>query len=91
MRWLKKREIVIYYILYKKFRNNPFNIGEALVLLMPYFSKKVIRNIIKYFIKIGLLIKLSETEYKLIPLEEYLNDISFKYLKRRSTLRHKIQ
>ncbi|BFH74345.1 hypothetical protein SJAV_22890 [Sulfurisphaera javensis] len=91
MRWLKKREIVIYYLLYKKFKYNEFNIGLAIDLLSPYFSKKTIKNTIKYMTKIGIINKLNETEYRLIPFEDYLSTISFQYLKRRATLRRKIQ
>lgn len=91
MRWLKKREAVIYFLLLKKFGNNEFNIGEAIDLLSPYFSKKVILNTIRYFYNTGILIKTKELYYRAIPWEEYMLDVSFKYLRRRATLRRKIR
>ncbi|WP_184650928.1 MULTISPECIES: hypothetical protein [Sulfurisphaera] len=91
MRWLKKREIVIYYLLYRKFRNDKFNIGLALDTLSPYFSKKVIKNTLKYMVKLGLIVKVNELEYRLISFDEYLSIVSYEYLKRRLTLHHKTQ
>ena len=91
MRWLKKREVVIYFMLQKKFGTNEFNVGEALEYLSPYFSKKVSLNVIRYFYNTGILIKTGELRYKLIPWDEYMLDVSFKYLRRRATLHHKIQ
>ena len=91
MRWLKKREIVIYYLIRRKFKDDKFNIGEVFDLLSPYFSKKVIKNTFSYLVKIGLIVKLDKMEYRAIPFEEYLNDISLKYLKRRLILRRKTQ
>ncbi|BCU71135.1 hypothetical protein [Stygiolobus caldivivus] len=91
MRWLKKREVVIYFLLQKKFGTNEFNVGEALEYLSPYFSKKVSLNVIRYFYNTGILIKTGELRYKLIPWDEYMLDVSFKYLRRRATLHHKIR
>jgi len=89
MRWLKKREIVIYYLIRRKFKDNKFNIGEVFDLLSPYFSKKVIKNSFSYLVKIGLIVKLNKMEYRAIPFEEYLNVVSLKYLKRRLILRRR--
>lgn len=91
MRWLKKREVVIYYLLEKKFGVNEFNLGEAIDYLSPYFSKKVTINVIRYFYKTGILVKTGELRYRVIPWEEYMLDVSFKYLRRRATLRRKIR
>jgi len=91
MRWLKKREIIIYYLLYKKFKDNKFNVGEVFDLLLPYFSKKVIKNTFSYLVKTGLIIKVNKMEYRVISFDEYFNEIALKYLKRRSTLRRKTQ
>lgn len=91
MRWLKKREIVIYYLLYRKFKQEKFNIGLAFDVLSPYFSKKVIKNSIKYMSRLGLIIKINETEYRLLPFEEYLSTISYQYIRRRLTLRRRTQ
>ncbi|MFP3217372.1 MAG: hypothetical protein RXQ99_02065 [Acidianus sp.] len=91
MRWLKKREIVIYFLLYRKFGYNVFNLGEALDVLKPFFSKKVSLSAIKYMQKIGLINKVDFLEYRLSNFDEYIYLMSIDYLKRRATLRHKIQ
>jgi hypothetical protein len=91
MRWLKKREIVIYFLLYRKFGYNVFNLGEALDVLKPFFSKKVSLSAIKYMQKIGLINKVDLLEYRLSNFDEYIYLMSIDYLKRRATLRHKIQ
>ncbi|ARM76583.1 hypothetical protein B6F84_11510 [Acidianus manzaensis] len=86
MRWLKKREVVIYFLLYRKFQYNDFNLGEALDTLSPYFSKKVSLNSIKYLTKIGLINKIRPLEYKLSNFEDYIYLISYPYLKRRARI-----
>ncbi|MBW9140389.1 MAG: hypothetical protein K1T65_01515 [Candidatus Aramenus sp.] len=89
MRWLKKREVVVYYLLYRKFRFDKFNVGEALDTLKPYFSKKVSLSVIKYLSKKGLVNSLGNSEYSLVPFEEFLYLTSYEYIKRRSTLRRR--
>lgn len=91
MRWLKKREIVIYFLLYKKFRYENFNLGEALDTLSPYFSKKVSLNSIKFLAKIGLITKLDYFTYKLNRFDDYIYLISYSYLKRRSRIRRNLR
>ncbi|WP_345725206.1 hypothetical protein [Saccharolobus caldissimus] len=92
MRWLKKREVIIYFLLFKKFNYNKFNIGEAFDVLKPYFSKKVSYHSISYMSKIGLITKLNELEYRLNPFDDFiLTFLAKSYLERRATLRHKIQ
>ncbi|MCH1771358.1 MULTISPECIES: hypothetical protein [Metallosphaera] len=90
MRWLKKRDAVIYFLLWKKFRNTGFTLLEAYSYLDPYFSKKITKSTIRYMSRVGLLIT-KENQMYLLPLEEYLELISLPYLKRRATLRHRIQ
>ncbi len=89
MRWLKKREVVVYFLLYRKFKFDKFNIGEALDVLSPYFSKKVSLSVIKYLSKKGLINSLGNLEYNLVPFEEFLYLTSYEYIKRRSTLRRR--
>ncbi|TRM97639.1 hypothetical protein DJ527_11790 [Sulfolobus sp. F1] len=92
MRWLKKREVIIYFLLFKKFKYDKFNLGEALDVLKPYFSKKVSYNSISYMSKIGLITKLGSLEYKLNPFEDFvLIFLGKSYLDRRLTLRRKTQ
>ncbi|MCH4815090.1 MAG: hypothetical protein QXY87_04695 [Saccharolobus sp.] len=92
MRWLKKREVIIYFLLFKKFRYEKFNIGDAFSVLGPYFSKKVTYNSISYMTKIGLITKLSNVEYRLNPFDDFvLSFLAKPYLERRVTLRRRIQ
>ncbi|AWR97813.1 hypothetical protein DFR86_09825 [Acidianus sulfidivorans JP7] len=90
MRWLKKREVVIYFLLHKKFGSNTFNLGEALDVLSPYFSKKVSISSIKYLTKLGLIYKLDPLTYRLLNFEEYIYLVSFPYLKRRAKIRQRL-
>ncbi|WP_338601729.1 hypothetical protein V6M85_00670 [Sulfolobus tengchongensis] len=92
MRWLKKREVIIYFLLFKKFRYEKFNIGDAFYVLKPYFSKKVSYSSIKYMSKIGLITKLNSVEYRLNPFEDFvLTFLAKAYLERRSILRRRIR
>ncbi|MCG3108803.1 hypothetical protein L3N51_01091 [Metallosphaera sp. J1] len=90
MKWLKKRDAVIYFLLWKKFRDTGFTLFEAYSHLDPYFSKKITKSTIRYMLRAGLLINKDDRMY-LLPLEEYLELISLPYLKRRASLRHRIQ
>lgn len=92
MRWLKKREVIIYFLLYAKFRYDDFDLGEAFKVLTPYFSKKVIRNSIKYMSKIGLITQIGPMKYRLYSFEDFiLTYVGYQYLKRRVTVHHKVQ
>ncbi|BBG23875.1 hypothetical protein [Sulfuracidifex tepidarius] len=92
MRWLKKREIVAYYLLFSRFRLQDFSFIEAMTILYPYFSKKVSRNIILYLRKIGLIQPTRGSLYRLVDFGEFvLLDVGYDYLKRRSTLRRRTQ
>ncbi|AWR99949.1 hypothetical protein [Metallosphaera hakonensis] len=90
MKWLKKRDAVIYFLLWKKFKETGFTLYEAYSYLDPYFSKKITKSTIRYMSRAGLAVN-KEGKYFLIPLEEYLWVLSLPYLKRRATLRHRIQ
>ncbi len=91
MRWLKKREIIAYYLLFSRFSLCEFSLADAIAVLYPYFSKKVALGILRYLTKIGL-IQRSSSSYKLTDLRDFvLFDVGYDYLKRRSTLRHKTQ
>ncbi|BDC19932.1 hypothetical protein HS5_28220 [Acidianus sp. HS-5] len=91
MRWLKKREVIIYFLLYRKFGYNNFNLSEALDILKPFFSKKVSLSAIRYMQKIGLINNINFLEYRLSNFDDYVYLMSIDYLKRRTILHHKIQ
>ncbi|WFO75769.1 hypothetical protein J4526_02590 [Desulfurococcaceae archaeon MEX13E-LK6-19] len=59
-RWIKKREFMVYYFIYKTIGcNKSVNIGELLDLITSTFgfNRKTSLNIIKHLIRIGLLKK----------------------------------
>ena len=92
MKWLKKREIAMIYLLNNKFGERPFTYFEALALLERFFGRKVARNRIKYFIKTGIIHKISENELRVMPLTEVIEGIVLSYLVKRSLrLRHRTQ
>ncbi len=80
---IKKRELAAYFILYKSFGEETFNVGEALDVLSSCFSKKISLNIIKRLCKIGLIIKVSHNTYKVGNLEKWIESIIEGYLKNR--------
>ena len=92
MKWLKKREIAMIYLLNNKFGERSFTYFEALALLEKFFGRKVARNRIKYFIKTGIIHKISENELRVMPLTEVIEGVVLSYLiKRSQRLRRKTQ
>lgn len=88
MRWPKKREIVIYYLLWRKFKEREFTSLEAYACLEPYFSKKVAKSSLRYLSRVGLLVN-REGKMTALPLGEFLSQVSYPYLLRRATLRRR--
>ncbi len=84
-RWLKKREFLAYYLLYKVYGSRNFNIGEASDLLIREFccSRKVAYSIIKRLYKIGFLIKVDKAIYKCRDLYEILDNYLLIYIFKR--------
>jgi len=91
LRWIKKREAVIYYLLYFKFGTDQFNVGEALTILSPYFPKRIVMQSITFLSKRGLITRLSHTNFRLVSFEEFMGIEMRSYLDRRATLRRKSQ
>ncbi|MUN28005.1 hypothetical protein [Sulfuracidifex metallicus] len=90
MRWFKKREIIIYSLLFSKFKYREFTFLDAISVLLPYFSKKVSKGSFRYLIKAGLIVNSKGNLYRLVDLNEYLlTDLGYTYLKKRSTRRRK--
>ena len=80
--WPDKREASFYWLLRNKLGER-FNLGEALEVASPYFSKKVALNIMKRLTKLGLLKKVGPQEYELVDLEEWLSERAREYLEAR--------
>ncbi len=70
-RWIKKREFVIYYLLWKKYKDNCVNRGEVLDLVSEIVgSKKTASNIVSVLIKRGFLRRCDTISYRAISFEE---------------------
>ncbi|RLG83164.1 MAG: hypothetical protein DRO40_05530 [Thermoprotei archaeon] len=90
-RWLKKREFLSYYLIYKVYGSRNFNIGEASDLLIQKFccSRKVAYNIIKRLYKTGLLIKVDKAIYKCRDLHDALDSYLSTYILKRCRQRER--
>ena len=84
-RWLKKREFLAYYLIYRVYGSKSFNIGEASDLLIQRFccSRKVAYNIIKRLYRLGLLVKEDKITYKCKDLFEVLDNYLSTYALKR--------
>ena len=82
-KWLKKRDFLAYYFLWKTYRTNEFNLGEALNLLHTTFcySKKTAANIIKRLYKLGLLQRINYMVFKCLDLDTVLQAYLRSYIK----------
>ena len=70
-RWIKKREFVIYYLLWKKYRDNCVNRGGVLDFVSEIVgSKKTARNIVNVLVKRGFLRRCDTVSYRVISFEE---------------------
>lgn len=85
IRWLRKRDFLAYYLIYKVYSSKNFNIGEAVDILIKKFccSRKVAYNIIKRLYRMGLLIKVDKVVYKCRDLLEVLDDYLSSYTLKR--------
>ncbi len=90
-RWLKKREFLAYYLLYRTYGSNCFNIGEAMDLLIQRYccSRKVAHNIVKRLYRLGLLVKEDNLVYRCRDLFEVLDTYLTTYITRRCRQRGK--
>jgi hypothetical protein len=90
MRWLKKREVVVYLELRRRFNYAPFNLGDAISHMRPYMPPKVLISTVKYLVKVGLVTSLGDFNYKLNDFDDYLlSEVVYPYLRRRFNLRRR--
>ncbi|HDD26631.1 MAG TPA: hypothetical protein ENF75_06040 [Acidilobales archaeon] len=81
MPFIRKRELVIYYILSKHYGiNGKFNIGDAYDVFKWALSRKVFRNVIKRLVKYGLIERLDRYVYVIKPLDNYLDKLMYGFL-----------
>ncbi len=83
-RWLKKREFLAYYLVYKRFGGRA-SIGEIIGVLREYFTPRVAKNLFKRLRRVGLLKPLqpSGETYEVRSPEDYLDSLLRDYLERR--------
>ena len=79
MRWLKKREFLAYYLLFRTFNHKKVNIGDMIDTLSLFFGKKTTFNIIKRLKKLGLLKQVNKIEYEVTDLLVFLDALSVQY------------
>ncbi len=89
-RWVKKREFVIYYYLYKKTLGEPISIHDAIFEVKRIFNynTKTSRNIIKRIINLRLADKVDSNKIILRSIDEVLNDYLASFLAHRHKLFH---
>ncbi len=87
-RWVKKREFLSYYLLYKRFSTDKFNIGEAIDVLVREFcmSRKSAFNVFRRIYKMGFIERIDKLVYRCLEpsdiLDAYLRSYREKRLKR---------
>lgn len=83
-RWPKKREFLTYYLLYKSFGcREPVNVGELSDRLSPYFGRRVSVNILRRLARLGFIVRVTLTDYRVECLENVLERYLASYLSNR--------
>ncbi|MEM2234840.1 MAG: hypothetical protein QW224_03795 [Desulfurococcaceae archaeon] len=64
-RWFKKRDFMVYYVLFKTYRGESFNLGEAIDLVRENFcfNRSTAISILRRLLKLGLITQRSKLEY----------------------------
>jgi len=83
-RLLKKRELIAYYVLCSDGARD-WNVGEAVDVLMNklYLDKKTAFNIFRRFVKMGLLNKFNELNYRCYGFMNYIDELYRNYICRK--------
>jgi len=87
-KWVKKREFIVYYYLYRKTVGRPISIHDAIFEVKKVFNynTKTSRNIIKRIIKMSLADKIEVNKIMLRNPDEVLNDYLVSFLSHRRKL-----
>lgn len=74
-RWLKKREFLAYYVLYKHCTSEPCNVGKATDRLVEELavSRRVALNIIRRLVRLSLLVSTGSLLLRAAPLDSVLD------------------
>lgn len=82
-RWIKKREFMVYYLIYKEYGcNRDININELIELIMSklFFNRKTSVNILKRLVKMGFLSRGYEMTVSPKCLEQLLDEYLQQYI-----------
>ena len=83
MRWPKKREFIMYYLIFRVFGCKKVNIGNIIDILSPFLSRKNAYRIIKGLKQLGLLRQIDKLTYEVVDLQEYLDRVAASYITQR--------
>ena len=80
-RWLKRREFLVYYMLWRSFGEDCFNLGEAIDILRPVAGgKRLAERLVKMLVRHGLLERCRPLEYRAINPLSYLDREAAEYI-----------
>ncbi len=81
-RWPKKREFLAYYLLYKEFNVDPFNINEGVEVLMKKLcmNRKTAINVVKRLKKMNYLVSIDTLTLRCRDLLEILDSYLSLYM-----------
>ncbi|WP_244372335.1 hypothetical protein [Staphylothermus marinus] len=81
-RLLKKRELIAYYLLCVKKKNDVWNTGDIVDVLVNelLLNNKTAYNVFRRLKRIGLLVRVGEYMYKCIDFTEYFDELLKSYV-----------
>jgi hypothetical protein len=83
-RWPRRREFLSYYLLWRTYGENPFNLGEAVELLAPVLgSRNVASRLVRRLVKQGFLVRIAPMTYRARRLTELLDEALAVYVAKR--------
>ena len=80
-RWLKKREFLAYYLLYRTYQGRCTNLGELVDTLRPLLGgRRAATRMVKMLARLGLLRRCGPLSYEPLDLHEHLDELLLRYL-----------
>lgn len=76
-KWFKKRDFMVYYVLFKTYGGESFNLGEAIDLVRENFcfNRSTAISILRRLLRLGLITQRSELEYVCTNLVTVLDSL----------------
>lgn len=76
-KWFKKRDFIVYYMLFKTYGREAFNLGEAIDLVKENFcfNRSTAISILRRLLKLGLITQRSDLEYVCTDLIAILDSL----------------